>query len=71
MRFVTTVEPCRTTPIAPTGRPSVSAAMRIPRSTPTDWSSGVDSTFSSVSAPVSSSSTSTSVNVPPTSTPKR
>src|SRR5215207_699666 len=40
----------------------------MPSTTPFEGSSGVESTLPSVSPPVSSSKTSTSVNVPPTST---
>jgi len=42
-----------------------------PRSTPSDWSSGVDAVFARYVEPKFWSISSTSVNVPPTSTPRR
>jgi hypothetical protein len=43
----------------------------IPRSTPTDWSSGVEAVLARYVPPVRSSISNTSVKVPPTSTPSR
>src|SRR6185312_6868423 len=43
----------------------------MPTSTPTDWSAGVDGVLARWVAPVSSSMSKRSVNVPPTSTPSR
>ena len=67
--FVTTVDPCRMSDRASSPTPCVSHACLTPAMTPSDWSSGVDSTFAIVRSPVSSDTSSTSVNVPPTSTP--
>ena len=66
--FVATVEPCEKTL---TSRRSTSAAVRTPSITASIGSAGVDGTFATDIAPVSSSSTQMSVNVPPTSTATR
>ena len=62
--FVATVEPCEKTV---TSRRSTLAAPRTPSITASIGSAGVDGTFATEMAPVSSSSTQMSVNVPPTS----
>ena len=51
--------------------PAAAHAWSMPRSTPTDWSSGVEEVLARNVAPVSSSISRMSVNVPPTSTPSR
>src|SRR4028119_396439 len=48
--------------------PTFAQTRSIPSTTPREGSSGVDRTLPSVSSPLPSSKTSTSVNVPPTST---
>src|SRR3990170_3487198 len=48
--------------------PTFAQTRSIPSTTPREGSSGVERTFPSVSSPLPSSKTSTSVKVPPTST---
>jgi hypothetical protein len=69
MALVATVVPCITWPIASGSTPALSHTRAIPFNTPTDESSGVEGTFAVYSAPLPVSTSSTSVNVPPTSTP--
>src|SRR6185436_3011245 len=71
MRFVTTVLPCRMSSRSLGCAPTRSHASLTPVMTPTDWSSGVESTLTLVISPEAVSCIWTSVNVPPTSTPKR
>ena len=65
--FSPTVQPCSTSEICSTGMPSAS----IPARNPSDWSCGVVGTLQVVTAPVSSSTATQSVNVPPMSMPTR
>ena len=67
--FVATVVPCRMLRISPTSAPASPAIRFTPVSTPCDGSAGVDGVFTRWSEPVSSWTSSRSVNVPPTSTP--
>nr|WP_241994933.1 hypothetical protein [Kribbella sp. VKM Ac-2568] len=66
-----TVVPWNTSPISDIGTPAAVHARSMPRSTPIDWSSGVDEVLARYVCPVSSSINRMSVNVPPTSTPSR
>ena len=70
--FVATVVPCtmRTVVASSAGSdsPNCTAASRSPSSTPSDWSAGVVSALATVAVP-SGAHTTTSVKVPPTSTP--
>jgi hypothetical protein len=63
--FVATVMPCARALTEPASMPAALVAFM----TPTDWSCGVEGTFTVVMRP--SVSATRSVNVPPTSTPRR
>src|SRR6478752_3852111 len=69
--LVPTVVPCSTWAISVCAIPASSQTFPIPRSTPMDWSWGVDAIFVRQVSPLSEFTSSTSVNVPPTSTPSR
>ena len=69
--FVATVVPCITSLISEGSIPEESQIFATPFNTPTDESSGVDGTLAVLVSPVSSLSKRKSVNVPPTSTPRR
>ena len=69
--LVATVVPCITNLISAGSMPDESQIFATPFSTPIDESSGVDGTFAVLVSPVSSFSRRKSVNVPPTSTPRR
>ena len=69
--FVATVVPCRTWAMSASVIPAEPHTFSIPRSTPTDWSSGVEAVLARYVPPVRSSISNTSVKVPPTSTPSR
>src|SRR3712207_4178120 len=66
--FVTTVVPWKSKRRSENPMPTFSQTRSIPSTTPREGSSGVERTFPSVSPPLPSSKTSTSVKVPPTST---
>ncbi len=66
-----TVVPCSTWPISAGSTPASAQTLSMPASTPTDWSAGVEGVLARWVAPVSSSMSKRSVNVPPTSTPSR
>ena len=67
--FVATVVPCRMLRISATSVPAVSAIRFTPTSTPSEGSAGVEGVFTRCIDPLSSWTSSRSVNVPPTSTP--
>ncbi len=69
--LVATVVPCRTWATSPSEMPAASQTWLMPCRTPTDWSAGVEAVLARQVSPLSSSISSTSVNVPPTSTPSR
>ena len=69
--LVATVVPCITSLISAGSMPEESQILATPFRTPMDESSGVDGTFAVLVSPVSSFSNRKSVNVPPTSTPRR
>ncbi len=71
MALVATVVPCSTWSTSGSAMPASSQTFRMPFSTPTDWSAGTDAVFARQVRPSVSSTSSTSVNVPPTSTPNR
>ena len=69
--LVATVVPCSTCATSLMSMPASAQTRPIPVSTPTAWSAGVEAVFARQVAPLSSSTSSTSVKVPPTSTPSR
>ena len=69
--FVATVVPCSTCATSDRAMPASSQTFPMPASTPTAWSAGVDAVFARHVRPLASSTSSTSVKVPPTSTPSR
>ncbi len=69
--LVATVVPCSTWAIALRSTPACAQTMSMPCSTPTDWSCGVEAVLARQVDPACSSTSSTSVKVPPTSTPRR
>jgi hypothetical protein len=69
--LVATVVPCSTWATSESAMPASAHTLPMPLRTPTDWSEGVEAVFARQVAPVASSTSSTSVNVPPTSTPSR
>jgi hypothetical protein len=71
MALVATVVPCIRWLMAAESTDAVWQTFSRPASTPIDGSAGVDGVLARQVSPVSSSSISRSVNVPPTSTPSR
>ena len=69
--LVATVVPCSTCATSASEISAASQTWLMPLSTPTDWSAGVDAVLARQVSPVDSSTSRTSVNVPPTSTPSR
>src|SRR4051812_43293530 len=69
--LVATVVPWLTAVIASPDRPSEPSTLRTPLRKPSAGSAGVDGVFVVVVCPVSSSTATTSVNVPPVSMPMR
>ena len=72
--LVATVVPWNTASIAPGSTPASPQTLRMPCTTPSDWSCGVLETLVTTtcrSAPSPDRSSTMSVNVPPTSTPTR
>ncbi len=69
--LVAIVVPWRKSSISDGCRPAAPITRRAPDSTPVAGSPTVVGTFSTATSPRSSSTTSRSVNVPPTSTPRR
>ena len=69
--FVATVVPCMMLPRSPGVMPAVSQMRATPLSTPWEGSLGVDGVFTRCCVPSSSLTRNRSVNVPPTSTPRR
>ena len=71
MAFVATVVPCITWPMFRGSTPASEQTFEMPFSTPIEESAGVEGTLARNVSPFSSSMSSRSVNVPPTSTPRR
>ncbi len=71
MALVATVVPCSTDVTSDRSMPASRQACSMPESTPIAWSAGVEAVLARQVAPLSSSTSRTSVNVPPTSTPSR
>ena len=69
--LVATVVPCSTWATSDSSIPAAAHTWPIPLSTPTAWSAGVEAVLARQVLPLASSTSSTSVNVPPTSTPSR
>ena len=69
--LVATVVPCSTCAISRGSTPAAAQTFARPLITPSAWSAGVEGVLARHVRPVSSSTRSRSVKVPPTSTPKR
>src|SRR5690242_15914471 len=69
--LVATVVPCATADTSPSSKPASRATLCTPLMNPTDGSAGVDGVLVVCIAPVSSSSATTSVKVPPVSSASR
>jgi hypothetical protein len=69
--LVATVVPCRTWAISLISIPASEQALPMPLRTPIAWSAGVEAVLARQVEPLSSSTSRTSVKVPPTSTPSR
>jgi hypothetical protein len=69
--LVATVVPCSTDATSDSSMPASAHALPMPVSTPTDWSAGVEAVLARQVRPLPSSTSRTSVKVPPTSTPSR
>ena len=71
--LVATVVPWKTASMAPGSTPASAHTLRMPSTTPSDWSCGVLGTFATDDLALGARrrSSTMSVNVPPTSTPTR
>jgi hypothetical protein len=69
--LVATVVPCSTEATSDRPMPAAAQTCSMPYSTPMAWSAGVEAVFARQVAPLPSSTSRTSVKVPPTSTPSR